>query len=106
MGGNQDKAVATTGTGTATGRGSGSSTRTMPNQAVEVAFTGCIANAFDTALEGRKIALALRKGKKLDTDDEVFEELIVIVIVVAIYIAFLIIMIKVAVMRIVVMIVL
>ena len=72
MGGNQDEAVATT--GTATGRGSGSSTRTTPNQAVEVAFTGCIAHAIDTALEGKRIALSLRKGKKLDTDDKVFEE--------------------------------
>ena len=72
MGGYQDEAVATT--GTATGRGSGSSTRSMPNQAVEVAFTGCIAHAIDTALEGKRIALSLRKGKNLDTDDEVFEE--------------------------------
>ena len=72
LGGNQDEAVSTT--GTATSSGSGNSTRTMPTQAVEVAFTGIISHAFDTALERKRIALALRTGTKLDTDDDVFEE--------------------------------
>ena len=59
---------------TATGSGSGSGTRTMPTQAVEVAFTGMISQAFDQALEGKRIALALKGGTKTETDDDVFEQ--------------------------------